>query len=74
MTVPMIEELEHPLSPRETELLQALADGNTLARAADELGIAISTAKTHMQRIQNKMGVHSQAEAVADAFRAGWIT
>lgn len=70
----MVYELEHPLTPREIQLLQAVADGHTIAGAAEELGIAHSTARTHMQRVMAKIGVHSQAEAVADAFRAGWIT
>lgn len=56
------------LSPREQEVLQNLAKGNSYKMVADELGISIETVRTHIKRIYEKLHVHSVAEAIAKAF------
>jgi DNA-binding NarL/FixJ family response regulator len=52
------------LSPREMEVLQALSRGCTYKQIADDLGISLGTVRTYIQRIYEKLHVHSHAEAV----------
>lgn len=52
------------LTPAETRLIGLLARGHTLEAAADALGIALSTARTHLARIFHKTGTSRQAELV----------
>jgi DNA-binding NarL/FixJ family response regulator len=53
------------LTPREREVLALLVDGLDAARIADLLFISPETAKTHVQRVLRKLGVHSRLEAIA---------
>ncbi len=55
------------LTAREREVLQWLVDGKTGKQLAVHLGVAYSTARTHVQNVLMKLGVHSQLEAVAYA-------
>ncbi len=57
------------LTTREKEVLQLLAEGLSGAAIAKRLEIQTSTARNHLQRIQHKLGVHSQIQAVAYAYR-----
>jgi DNA-binding CsgD family transcriptional regulator/PAS domain-containing protein len=50
------------LTPAETRVLASLVAGRTLAETATTLGIAIATAKTHLERIFLKTGVTRQAD------------
>jgi DNA-binding NarL/FixJ family response regulator len=52
------------LSPREVEVLQALSKGHTYKQIAGELGISLGTVRTYIQRIYEKLHVHSHGEAV----------
>jgi len=52
------------LSAREVEVLQALSKGRTYKQIAAELGISLGTVRTYIQRIYEKLHVHSHAEAV----------
>lgn len=45
------------LSPREQQVLQSLAKGNSYKMVADELGISIETVRTHIKRIYEKLHV-----------------
>jgi DNA-binding NarL/FixJ family response regulator len=57
------------LTPREREVLGLLTEGadkNTIARA---LVISPQTARTHIQNILTKLGLHSRLEAVAYVMR-----
>jgi DNA-binding NarL/FixJ family response regulator len=56
------------LTPRELEVLQSLAKGNSYKMVADELSISIETVRTHIKRIYEKLHVHSVAEAIAKAY------
>jgi DNA-binding NarL/FixJ family response regulator len=62
-----------PLTGRETQVLQLLAEGSAQDAIAKELFISPKTVATHIQRIITKLGVHSRTEAVALAFRDGLI-
>jgi DNA-binding NarL/FixJ family response regulator len=59
------------LTPRERDVLRAMARGATRQQIADELGISPNTVRTHMQGVLTKLGVHSSLAAVALARRAG---
>lgn len=52
------------LSGRELEVLQALSRGHTYKQIAADLGISLGTVRTYIQRIYEKLHVHSHAEAV----------
>ena len=52
------------LSAREVEVLQALSKGHTYKQIAADLGISLGTVRTYIQRIYEKLHVHSHAEAV----------
>jgi DNA-binding NarL/FixJ family response regulator len=59
------------LTPREQEVLSLLVDGLNQNEIANRLFISPSTVASHIQRILDKLGVHSRAEAVAFAAREG---
>jgi two-component system, NarL family, nitrate/nitrite response regulator NarL len=52
------------LTPREREVLALLADGRDAAGIASVLFISPETARTHVQRVLRKLGVHSRLEAI----------
>ena len=60
-----------PLSSREREVLQLLAEGKTTKEIAARLGLAASTVETHRKQISTKLDVHSVAELTKLAIRAG---
>ncbi len=60
-------------SPREREVLELLADGETNKAAADMLHLSISTVKFHIRNLMDKTGTASRAELVAESIRRGWI-
>jgi two-component system, NarL family, nitrate/nitrite response regulator NarL len=52
------------LTPREREVLALLVKGRDAAGIAAELFISPETARTHVQRVLRKLGVHSRLEAI----------
>jgi len=62
-----------PLSKREREILQRVADGATTREVARALGISPHTVKTHLERIFEKLGANDRAQAVAIAIRTGIV-
>ena len=60
-----------PLSPREEEVLQLLAEGRTSKEMALELNISVRTVDTHRKHIMEKLSVNSVAELVKWAIRHG---
>lgn len=52
------------LTPRELEVLHGLSCGQPYKQIAAGLGISLSTVRTYIQRIYEKLHVHSQTEAV----------
>ncbi|HXF35812.1 MAG TPA: response regulator transcription factor [Actinomycetota bacterium] len=59
------------LTPREAEILRALAGGASAQEVADLLGISRLTVESHVKSILAKLGVHSKIEAVTLAWRHG---
>jgi DNA-binding NarL/FixJ family response regulator len=62
-----------PLTRREVEILRMLAAGLAQRDIAQSLVISPNTVATHIQRILTKLGVHSRAQAVAEAYRLGLL-
>ena len=65
--------LAEDLTPRETEVLQLLADGLTNKAIAQRLGISDHTVKFHVNAILGKLGAQSRTEAVVRATRLGLL-
>ena len=65
--------LVEPLTPRETEVLQLLAQGLTNKTIAERLGISDHTAKFHVNAILGKLGAESRTEAIVQAARLGLV-
>jgi len=63
--------IDYALTKREKEILQSLTDGNSYKMIAANEGISIGTVSTHIKNIYEKLGVHSQAEAVGKTLREG---
>jgi two-component system, NarL family, response regulator YdfI len=61
------------LTPRETELLQMLAEGLPNKEIAKALGISEHTVKFHLSSIFGKLGAMSRTEAVAIGIRRGLV-
>jgi two-component system nitrate/nitrite response regulator NarL len=61
------------LSERERQVLAAFARGQSVPQVAAELFLAVSTVKTHTQRLYEKLGVSDRAAAVAEAMRRGLV-
>jgi DNA-binding NarL/FixJ family response regulator len=61
------------LSPRETEILNAISRGFSYAEVADMLHVTVATVHTHLKRIYGKLAVHSKTEAVFEAGRLGLL-
>ncbi len=59
------------LTRREREVLRRLTEGDGTREIARVLGVSTNTARTHVQNVLDKLGVHSRLEAVALAIRAG---
>jgi two-component system nitrate/nitrite response regulator NarL len=55
------------LTAREREVLERLVRGESTADLARAMGVRYSTARTHIQNLLTKLGVHSKLEAVAFA-------
>jgi two-component system response regulator NreC len=62
-----------PLSPREREVLQLVAEGRTTKEVANILGISTKTAESHRTRIMSKLDVHETASLVRYAIRTGLV-
>jgi DNA-binding CsgD family transcriptional regulator len=58
-----------PLSKREQEIVELLAEGLSTSAIAELLAIRPVTVRNHIQHIQQKLGVHSKLEAVAYMYR-----
>jgi two-component system nitrate/nitrite response regulator NarL len=62
-----------PISPREREILQLMADGLTAPQMGRHLHLSTGTVKTHMLHVYEKLEVSERAAAVAQAMRRGLL-
>ena len=62
-----------PLSPREMEILQFIAQGKSNKEIAYDLGISRQTVKNHMTSVLRKLAVNDRTQAAIYALRRGWI-
>lgn len=67
------DELVEPLTPRELEVLERLAEGLSNKAIGAQLGISDQTVKFHVAAITGKLGVTNRTEAVGQALRRGLI-
>ena len=58
-----------PLSHREREVLQLLAEGKSSKEVAVALGLSVKTAETHRANIMRRLDCHSVSELVRYAIR-----
>jgi LuxR family maltose regulon positive regulatory protein len=58
-------DLIEPLSERELEVLQLIAEGLTNREIASRLFLALNTVKAHTRNIYGKLDVHSRTQAIA---------
>jgi len=61
------------LTQREHEILRSIAAGKSLPEIAGDLYLGLTTVKTHVQHLYEKLGVSDRAAAVASAMRRGLI-
>jgi len=66
--------LTEPLSAREVEVLQLIAEGLTNQQIADRLYLSINTVKVHAHNGYAKLGVNTRTQAVAKARQLGVIS
>jgi len=57
------------LTPRESEIVHSLIDGLSYQKLAEKYFISISTVRTHIKHIYEKLHVNSKAEAVAKVLK-----
>ena len=64
---------EHPLSPRELQVLSLAAKGLTNKEIAYQLGVSDRTIQFHLNSVFSKTGCASRTEAAVLGLRRGWI-
>jgi DNA-binding CsgD family transcriptional regulator len=68
--IPKIQTGPH-LSPRQTEVLELMAEGMTNSEIGAQLGVTERTVKAYAQELYDRLGVRNRAGAVAEAARHG---
>jgi len=68
MSSPM-EEMLQKLTPRERQVLQRIVAGQSTGQMAREMDVAMSTLRSHIGRVLNKLDAHSRVQAAAIASR-----
>jgi two-component system, NarL family, response regulator NreC len=62
-----------PLSVRERQVLQLIAEGRSTKDVASLLGISVKTAESHRSRLMQKLDIHETASLVRYAVRRGLV-
>jgi two-component system response regulator NreC len=65
--------LGNPISDRERQVLQLVAEGKTTKEIASLLGISVKTAESHRSNLMDKLNIHDTAGLVRYAIRIGLI-
>lgn len=61
------------LTPRQSEVLQLIAAGNTTKKIAQKLNLSIKTVETHRTQVMKRLNIHNVAGLVRYAIRTGLI-
>ena len=61
------------LTPKERQVLHLVARGFTYEESATQIGVSVSTVRTHVRNIYGKLDVHNKTEAVFEARALGWL-
>ena len=61
------------LTTHELRRLPLLADGHSGQATADHLAISLTTGRSYIRNVYDKLHVHSKSEAVSKALRSGLI-
>ena len=61
------------LTPRQREVLQLIAEGNTTKAMASRLGLSVKTVETHRAQLMERLDVHDVAALVRLAVRLGLV-
>lgn len=67
------EKSKSPLTLRERQVLQLIAEGKSTKDAASLLGISVKTAESHRTRLMHKLDIHETASLVRYAVRRGIV-
>jgi DNA-binding NarL/FixJ family response regulator len=62
------------LTPRQREILQLIAEGNSTKEIASKLIVSVKTVETHRIQLMERLGIHDVAGLVRYAIRTGIIT
>src|SRR6266849_3297392 len=62
-----------PLSPRERQVVQLVAEGKSTKQVAELLNISVKTAEYHRGRVMDKLDIHDTAGLVRYAIRHGLV-
>ncbi len=62
-----------PLTARERQVLQLIAEGKSTKDVASLLGISVKTAESHRTRLMQKLDIHETASLVRYAVRRGMV-
>ena len=62
------------LTPRQTEVLQLIAEGHSSKEIARRLGLAVKTVETHRSQLMKQLDIHEVAGLVRYAMRIGLIS
>jgi DNA-binding NarL/FixJ family response regulator len=60
-----------PLTPREREVLQLIAEGKSTREISSQLNVSMNTVDTHRRRLMEKLDIHTVAELTKYALREG---
>ena len=62
------------LTPRQREILQLIAEGQSTKRIAATLGVSVKTVETHRSQLMEKLDIHDVAGLVRYAIRIGLVS
>jgi DNA-binding NarL/FixJ family response regulator len=62
-----------PLTQREREVLQLIAEGKTNKEISQQLGMSVKTAESHRHNLMTKLDIHETAGLVRHAIKIGLI-
>lgn len=66
-------DITEKLTPRQREILQLIAEGNTTKEIAKKLDISVKTVETHRMQLMERLDIHDIAGLVRYALRVGLI-